>query len=147
MSSRRPYSIRTRIKTRIVKSGERFMIYLGDHIPLKQGLRQPSPVSLVAFRCVTRRPYSIKTRIKTSCPYRFPTAHYPRRPYSITTRIKTPRWYRLRAPSCLLADHIPLKQGFEIGGRSSAPSAPSDLSPQAKASPNTGISILYIRKK
>lgn len=49
-----------------------------------------------------------------------------------------------------LADHIPLKQGFEIEGRSSdlsAPSAPSDLSPQTKASPNTEIRILYIRKK
>ena len=50
-----------------------------------------------------------------------------------------------------LADHIPLKQGFEIGGSLSDLSDPSDLSdssdlsPQTKASPNTGKRCLLLK--
>ena len=50
---------------------------------------------------VTRRPYSIKTRIKTQCGLPCLQVHG-------------------------LADHIPLKQGFEIGaGRPTCPTCPT----------------------
>ena len=62
--SRRPYSIKTRIKT----SGAKIFLIpylnrLADHIPLKQGLRHLHSLHQ-SFDVSARRPYSIKTRIK-----------------------------------------------------------------------------------
>ena len=86
---RRPYSIKTRIKT-ISQLGQKARSTpLADHIPLKQGLRQGySEEEVGSYR--SRRPYSIKTRIKT-------LSHF-------TAEGKSS-----------LADHIPLKQGLRPG--------------------------------
>ena len=65
---RRPYSIKTRIKTRISRHRRPIDASLADHIPLKQGLR-PRLILLLGILSPTRRPYSIKTRIKTPLSY------------------------------------------------------------------------------
>ena len=88
LASRRPYSIKTRIKTLSINRSVILIVALADHIPLKQGLRLGLHCC-IDFHLFTRRPYSIKTRIKT--------------PGSSTT---TNQGFRL------LADHIPLKQGL-----------------------------------
>ena len=61
---RRPYSIKTRIKTSEYSHEGQNVTTLADHIPLKQGLRQ-SLSKHTGQSVRSRRPYSIKTRIKT----------------------------------------------------------------------------------
>ena len=84
----RPYSIRTRIKTRNEVVSRATAAFVRDHIPLEQGLRHQ--ILKDAGSEVSQRPYSIRTRIKT-----FNTvidqivARIRQRPYSIRTRIKT----------------------------------------------------------
>ena len=111
LDSQRPYSIRTRIKTRYQRLINSHVFLVRDHIPLEQGLRRScSQFTIYLFK--SQRPYSIRTRIKTpSCRCRawqskvrdhIPleqglrrNVHYPvfvqlsQRPYSIRTRIKT----------------------------------------------------------
>ena len=137
---RRPYSIKTRIKTLPPRGEPIGSDGLADHIPLKQGLRLFYSLYCGSSRDA-RRPYSIKTRIKTH--WRTPADPHredPRRPYSIKTRIKTlssvarravlmaaRRPYSIKtriktekAFECFariqthLADHIPLKQGLRL---------------------------------
>ena len=86
--TRRPYSIKTRIKT-VQQLMSRSSDTLADHIPLKQGLRLCCRLEHKQAIC-SRRPYSIKTRIKTSNRWYLQVQDwYTRRPYSIKTRIKT----------------------------------------------------------
>ena len=125
--TRRPYSIKTRIKTAIL-----LPIIIGSlsarrPYSIKTRIKTSSPNTRLS-RTTPRRPYSIKTRIKTwqvNCHYhalRLPA----RRPYSIKTRIKT---HLSRAssmlPSYRLADHIPLKQGLRPS-RCLAPQLPEE---------------------
>ena len=113
--SRRPYSIKTRIKTSATMLTNMFMPRpLADHIPLKQGLRPEC--DLCSNRClrIARRPYSIKTRIKTFQGFLALIHCLARRPYSIKTRIKTLQSEMNITMSCALADHIPLKQGLRL---------------------------------
>ena len=109
------------------------MLFVRDHIPLEQGLRQAQMNwKLIWMPC--QRPYSIRTRIKTwqhgsddkvyesQRPYsirtRIKTAEgclkrlqESQRPYSIRTRIKT-WWCFNRSESVFVRDHIPLEQGL-----------------------------------
>ena len=110
---RRPYSIKTRIKTESAQYIATNYRSLADHIPLKQGLRPQLRLLAIALACPSRRPYSIKTRIKTAiiCPRndknRWLADHIPLkqglRPLQDLGSISFAR---------MLADHIPLKQGL-----------------------------------
>ena len=83
----RPYSIRTRIKTtpwlRCLTTSRR----VRDHIPLEQGLRQSTKPN--------HRPIN-----------------WCQRPYSIRTRIKTPQILTWEPALRRVRDHIPLEQGL-----------------------------------
>ena len=87
MIGQRPYSIRTRIKTKYVLMRMTQTVYVRDHIPLEQGLRLV-PKNSVNYSEVRQRPYSIRTRIKT-------TSSRRRRTFSVSVR-----------------DHIPLEPGL-----------------------------------
>ena len=85
LRGQRPYSIRTRIKTR-------------------------RPVWLRP-ELVRQRPYSIRTRIKT-IPFIFlKLRNLSQRPYSIRTRIKT-FFMSIKLWTGYVRDHIPLEQGL-----------------------------------
>ena len=132
---RRPYSIKTRIKT-IQLRFYGLWCRFADHIPSKQGLRRIGCLAQYPIRKF-RRPYSIKTRIKTETPlFRWRLILQFRRPYSIKTRIKTlkpllsTKLITVRRPYSIktriktdgrkgcryhhppFADHIPSKQGL-----------------------------------
>ena len=90
LNCQRPYSIRTRIKTRkaIVRAKH---MGVRDHIPLEQGLRHKIHVAkALAWEC--------------------------QRPYSIRTRIKTFNSNSARPLLCGVRDHIPLEQGLRLIG-------------------------------
>ena len=84
--SQRPYSIRTRIKTVLPRHRRRMPRLVRDHIPLEQGLRRASS-SASALLLPSQRPYSIRTRIKT-------------------------RYLKAPDKGRLVRDHIPLEQGL-----------------------------------
>ena len=108
---RRAYSSKTRIKTFMVYNVLLLFSYVGEHIPVKQGLRRSLLLAFCFSDCVGEH-IPVKQGLRL-------VFHYPqvkdvigRRAYSSKTRIKTllrtllKRWLRF------VGEHIPVKQGL-----------------------------------
>jgi len=87
--SQRPYSIRTRIKTRGAVC-EYEHVRVRDHIPLEQGLR-PSQAYLSARASDVRDHIPLEQGLRPLLVIIFRIGYDGQRPYSIRTRIKTQR--------------------------------------------------------
>ena len=108
--SQRPYSIRTRIKTLLLRSSAAALSTVRDHIPLEQGLR------LSKFGCchtylIVRDHIPLEQGLRPGEHSWSYVLKLRQRPYSIRTRIKTRRSLVFR-PVELVRDHIPLEQGL-----------------------------------
>ncbi len=110
---RRAYSSKTRIKTLPLMVNLIVFMVVGEHIPVKQGLRRMTYHTCGSSR-KGRRAYSSKTRIKTWFPHHlYPNMLIGRRAYSSKTRIKTSFVFKINSFTNV-GEHIPVKQGLRL---------------------------------
>ena len=85
---RRAYSSKTRIKTFMVYNVLLLFSYVGEHIPVKQGLRRSLLLAFCFSDCVGEH-IPVKQGLRLFYEFLFENICFCRRAYSSKTRIKT----------------------------------------------------------